>query len=506
MAVFSYTPPAGTPPSGTNCQSTDGKIDGRGATYQEEPQQTLLTKSFTLHDCSKEVPLQFAGDPAGGAMVTYNYPSAKEHSVTGSGAGIKAMECRTDDFAGSDVPYEQSQLHTLNGPPLAAGECTIAAGFATPFAPLSPWPSAEDHETKMMSFPIGGSSDGILVHLTSASCGGSAPPETFSFTPTELSRIFGGDAKTWNDEELVKNNAGLSVCTAAIQRVVRQDNSGTTNILKNMLVNEEERLEGAAEPKEKGVILNNRENSAEPSEAGKHTFTCAPAHKWTAYYAAPNTNWPHEAEGGTCSPEAVHGPASGNAEEIKKISEQPNGIGYADLPQAEAIGVEEDGEKLATVRNAKGTGYKAPNNGKAANCNFAASGSLPGINAEESVGLNTLDDWANNNKAENGKPNHANTTLKGELYPICGLTFDLVYTHNASSTDAKVGVKRMSADQRMTEFAYFSWMLNEGAQKELGKLFYAPLPASWLELLRPGFENCYAGKVTGPPEVCPQGE
>jgi ABC-type phosphate transport system substrate-binding protein len=504
MAVFSYTPPAGTPPTGTNCQSTDGKINGRGSTFQEEPQQQLLTKSFTLHTCSKEVPVQFAGDPAEGRMVAYNYPSAKEHSATGSGAGLKGMECRTDAFAGTDVPYEQSQLKTANGAPLPAGECTIAAGFATPFAPLSPWPSAEDHEAKMMAIPIGGSAVGVLVHLTSASCGGSAPPETFAFTPTELSRIFGGDAKTWNDEELVKNNAGLAPCTAAIQRVVRQDNSGTTNIFKSMLVNEEERPEGAAEPKEKGIILNNREGS--PEEVGKHTFTCAPAHKWTAYFAAPNTNWPHESEGGTCSPEAVHGPASGNPEEIKKISEQTNGIGYADLPQAIAIGVEEDGMKLASVRNATGKAYKAANNGKAANCNFAASASLPGVNAEESVGLNTADDWANNNKAENAKPNHGNATLKGELYPVCGITWDMVYTHDASSTDPKVAIKRLTADQRMTEFAYFSFLLNEGAQKELAKLFYAPLPASWLELLRPGFENCFAGKVTGPPEVCPLGE
>jgi ABC-type phosphate transport system substrate-binding protein len=487
--AFTYEPPKGLPPEGINCQATDGKIDGRGATFQEEPQQALLSKSFTVHTCGKEVPLQVAGDPAEHTMVAYNYPNAREKSVTGSGAGIRADSCRTDDFAGSDIPYSQTELLTfLNGAPGNEGTCTIATGFEPPFQPKpGPWPEAGgDHEAKVMSFPLGGSSVGVLVHLTSASCGGSAPPTTFSFTPTELSRIFGGDAKTWNDAELVSNNAGLSVCTAAVQRVVRQDNSGTTNIFKSMLINEEERPEGAAEPKEKGIILNNREPSAE--EPGKHTFTCATTHKWATYFPSPNTNWPHESEGGTCSPEAIHGPSSGNAEEIKKISETPNGIGYADLPQATAIGVETDGETLATVRNATGKAYKAANNGKAANCNFAASASLPGTNAEESVGLNTLDDWANNNKAENAKPNHGNATLKGELYPICGLTFELVYTHMASSSDPEVAIKRLTADQRMTEFAYFSWMLNEGAQKELGKLLYAPLPASWLELLRPGFE------------------
>jgi ABC-type phosphate transport system substrate-binding protein len=484
--IINYTPPAGAPPTGADCQTSDGKIDGRGSTLQEEPQQQLLSKSFTAQACSKEVPVQAPGDPAERTMVAYNYLAAKEHSATGSGAGLQAMGCRTDDFAASDIPYSQGELvKTLDGLPLAPGECEVATGFETPFTPFGPWPSAEDHEARMMAFPIGGSSAAILVHLTSVSCGGVEPPSTFEFTPTELSRIFGGDALTWNDEELVKNNPGLSVCTAAIARIVDQNNSGTGSVLKSMFANAEERPEGAAEPKEKGIVLNNREGS--PEEAGKHTFQCAPGHRWKSFLS-PNTNWPSESEGGVCS--RTGGSArSGDAEEIHVLSEVTGGIGFANLPQAISIGVEIDHMAIATVRNATGNAYAKPNNGKAPNCsNFAATASLPGVNAEEAVGLNAVDDWSYNNREENGKPNHGNVTLKGDRYPICSLTWDMVYTHMASSTDPEVAIKRLTPDQRMTEFDYFSWILNEGTQKELAKDDYAPLPESWLEFLRPGFE------------------
>jgi ABC-type phosphate transport system substrate-binding protein len=491
---FTYEPPKGLPPEGTNCQSIDGKIDGRGSTYQEEPQQTLLSKSFTMHTCGKEVRLQFAGDPAEHGMVAYNYPNARERPMTGSGVAIETMSCRTDDFTGTDFPYSQSELaDALDGLPRSALRCheSMYEGFEPPFQPTpGPWPEAGgDHEAKVMAFPIGGSSVAILVHLTSASCGGSEPPTRFEFTPLELSRIFGGDAQRWNDEELVSNNPGLSPCTAWIQRVVDEDDSGTTSILKSMFVNEEERPFGnSSEPavSENGIILNTRGPSR---EGPPHDFGCARGHWWSEYAAPPNTNWPHGGEGGSCSPEPVYRPfRPGDLAEIQQLSEEPNGIGYADLPQAIGVGVEIFHMAIATVRNATGNRYEPANSGRAANCHFAATASLPGTNAEEAVGLNTADDWAYDNKAANGKPNHGDATLKGERYPICGLTWDMVYTHMASSSDPEVAIKRLSADQRMTEFSYFSWLLNQGAQQQLGKDYYAPLPESWLELLRPGFE------------------
>ncbi len=171
----------------------------------------------------------------------------------------------------------------------------------------------------------------------------------------------------------------------------------------------------------------------------------------------------------------------------------PNGITYADLSQAQLIGVVEDHFVLASVRNATGKTYQTPAVGKAANCSYSSL-SLPGLNAEEAVGLNLEDNWSNNNhkpKGEGGneKPQHGVATLLGEKYPICGLTWALVYTHDASATDPEVAIKRMTADQRMTLYAYESWILDEEAQKLLGEAFYAGLPASWLTTLREGFQS-----------------
>lgn len=493
-SAMAYKAPAGLPPSGVNCNTTEGKISGRGSTYQEEAQQKTFSVGFTNATCAKEVGLEGAGDPAEHTMVTYNYPEAKAKSVTGSGAGIRAASCRTDAFAGTDIPYSNAELATfLDGAPGNEGGCTIATGFTPPYQPQSPWPNAGDKEAKAMTFPIGGSSIGFLVHLTSASCGGSAPPTSFQFTPLELSRIFGGDALTWNDAELVKNNPGLSVCTAAIQRVVRQDNSGTTTITKNTFVNELPRPKGVAEPFEEGVVLNNREGS---------NGTCATGKKWEAYYPSPNTNWPKASEGGTCSPEAIHGASSGNLETIAELNTVTNGVAYADLPQAENNGVTEDHFVLASVRNATGKSYQTPNVGKAANCVYSSL-SLPGLNGEEAVGLNLEDNWSNNNQAAkpvgNEKPQHGIPNLTGEKYPVCGLTWDMVYTHDASSSDAKVAIAPLTADQRMTEYAYFSWILNEEAQKLLGEAYYAGLPASWLSTLREGFQNCFGATNTSCP-------
>ncbi len=456
--------PAGEPPEGTACNSTDGKIDGRGSTYQEEAQQKTFSVAYTQTFCAMSVPTEFSGDPAEHTMVAYNYPNAKEKSVTGSGAGIRAASCRTDAFSGTDLPYSNSELSSvLDGPVGASGTCTIATGFEPPFTPKSPWPSPEDKETKVMSFPIAGSSVAIMVHLTSAECGGHAPPTSFTFTALELSRIFGGDALTWNDAELVENNPGLSNCTASIQRVVREDNSGTTSIFKSYLI---------------------RVDNGRTSPAG----TCAPGKTWETYFPSPNTNWPHSSEGGTCSPEAIHGEKSGNPELIAKLKETPNGIGYADLPQA----INQTGIVLASVRNATNASYQPPNVSKTANCNYSVL-SLPGLNAEESVGLNLEDNWSNNNeklKSEGGneEPQHGNATDLGSKYPICGLTWDLVYTHDESSSNSQVAIKRLTADQRMTEYAYFSFILSSAGQDLLNEVYYASLPATWIKTLREGFQ------------------
>ena len=459
-------------PAGLGCQSSDGKINGRGSTYQKDLLKEYA-KVFGEDSCGS-VAEQISGDPAGSTMVAYNYPKAVELSLTGSGAGIKATNCRTDAFGGTDTPYSRAQLVELNGTPGEAGigGCTtstkspLPTAFVPPFTPnTAPYPNVNDIQANVMALPVGGSSVTVAVHLGTTSCTGAAPT-SLKFTPKEVSRLYGGDVATWSDAELVATNPGLKECSGAITRVVRQDSSGTTNILKQYLIRVDNERTGATCGVLSSVIQ-----------------------KWEAYFTT-NTEWPGKqkpAEEGTCS--TITNPVnSGNPEELAKLKTVEGGVGYVDL--AEAVG--QAGIVLASVQNATGTKFEAPSiNGGAANCLYSALPAPPGSSNSDAVGLNAEDNWSNNNEGYASAPaNHENATDLGSKYPICGLTFDLVYTGlNSNNGEGKSAISRLTADQRRTMYSFFTFILSSTGQEIPGKIHYAPLPASWLPKLEQGFQE-----------------
>lgn len=452
--AFAGTASAAVPPTGLNCVASDGKINGRGSTYQVKA-QTLFAELYRDDFCGATP--GSPADEAGSTMISYNYAAAVTASATGSGAGVKAAGCRTDAFAGSDIPYNKEQLAQFDGAPGSIGGCAIT--FSPPFQPTpGPYPDKEagkeDIQANIMSFPIAGASEALPVNLTAANCGGTAPKE-ISFTANEVSRIFGGDIAKWNDTELVANNASLTNCNVAIKRVVRFDNSGTTNIFKQYLIRAD--------------------------ETRSTTVNCtggSPTKTWAFYNGSPNTLWPGQTAGdGTCSEVLTAGTSGGQAL-VTKLKETEGGVGYADL--ADAVG---QGLTIATVRNATNTSYQAASAGSGANCDFSAL-SLPGSTAGEAVGLNTEDSWANNNAPS---PDHENATDLGSKYPICGLTFDLVYSGLDNGAVANP-ISRLTADQRRTLYSYMTFILSSAAQDNLTTAHYAPLPSSWLPKLRGGFQ------------------
>jgi ABC-type phosphate transport system substrate-binding protein len=450
---------AAVPPSGLNCVETDGKISGRGSTFQKVL-VTSLAAEYRDNFCGKTGTETTEKGAAGNTMVAYNYPAAEGAGATGSGSGIKATSCRTDAFAGTDIPYSKKQLEEMDGVAGTTGGCEIA--FTPPFQPTpGPWPDKEagkeDSKANVMSFPIGGSSVTIPVHLASTSCGGTTVKE-LNFTPKEVSRILGGDAKEWSDAELVATNPSLSACKTPITRVVRQDSSGTTNITKLYLERVDEERTGAV---------------------------CAVGKKWSAYTTT-NTEWPGKQETGKegeCSA-ITTGAKSGNPELLKKLSETPASVGYADLgdavtnEEAKAAGV-----FFGHVQNATGTEFVAPNTGKGANCDYRTL-SLPGGTTESAVGLNAEENWATDNK----EGNKGNATDRGSKYPICGLTWDLVYTGLDNGAVANP-ISRLAADQRRTLYSFFTFVFSSAAQDTLTSLEYAPLPTSWISKLREGFQE-----------------
>jgi ABC-type phosphate transport system substrate-binding protein len=494
--AFAGAASANVPESGLNCVEASGKISGRGSTYQNNLQEELA-KGYRDDFCGTtgtETAENKVGGTgrgeAGGTMVAYNDPEAEKNGVTGSGAGLKDASCRIDAFAGTDLPYNLKQLEELDQKPGTLLETedkgtgkptcteTVAAKYKPPFQPNIPevWPDTkageEDTTANLMSFPIGGSSVALPVHLTAENCGGKAEnvPTGLEFTAKEVSRIFGGDASNWNDTELVKNNPALANCTAPIVRIVRFDNSGTTSIFKSYLIR--------------------AENTGVEQAGVRTTFaTCATTKPWSAaeFSESPNTKWPGlPTVEGTCSKIETAGKSGGPAL-VTKLKETSGGIGYADL--ANATGTEGEGLILPTVKNQLGTAAKAPNAGKAANCTYSVV-SLPGATAEESVGLNPKDNWANNNNTNPGAPeNHYNTTDLGSLYPICGLTFDLVYTGLSNTKGGNNPISRLTANQRRTLYSYMTYLLSSTAQDKLGTFEYASLPTSWLPTLRKGFQK-----------------
>jgi ABC-type phosphate transport system substrate-binding protein len=488
--VSSAAPPK-PPETGLNCVEGEGKISGRGSTYQNNLQEEMA--KFYRDDFCGKTGTETAEDKVGGSgrgeagstMLAYNYPSAEKNKGTGSGAGLKATSCRTDAFAGTDLPYSVEQLEQLDGKPGLLVEkegTTCAAGingkFTPPFAPNAPeeWPDTqsgkEDTTAPVMSFPVGGSSVALPINLTAATCGGKAEnvPTSLEFTAKEVSRIFGGDVSNWNDAELVKTNPSLASCTAAVTRVVRSDNSGTTNIFKSYLVRAE------------------NERTAQKCAEGKHWSSSASSVSGTGeYFESPNTKWPGKqsvGKEGTCSaivaPTNTGGPAL--IEEVKKIE---GSVGYADL--SNATGTEGAGLLLPNVENATETSAEAPNEGSAANCTYKVLG-LPRGGAEGAVGLTAKDTWANNNEST-GNPNHENATDLGGLYPICGLTFDLVYTGLESTKGGANPISRLTPDQRRTLYSYMTYLLSSIGQEKLNSISYASLPPAWLPLLRAGFQG-----------------
>lgn len=449
--VFVSTSSAAVP-SGLNCVAAEGKISGRGSTYQNNAQKLFI--ELYGQDFCGSTPGSPA-DEAGNFMIAYNYASATAAGATGSGAGLDAASCRTDAFAGTDLPYSTEELAKLDGAPGELGGCSLT--FTPPFEPKpAPFPSSEDVQAKVMSFPIAGSSVALPINLTAADCGGTAP-SGLNFNANEVSRIFGGDIAKWNEAELVANNPSLAKCNIAITRVVRFDNSGTTGIFKSYLIR-----------------VDNERSTTTSCTGGTPTKT------WTFYNGKPNTLWPGQTPGdGICSAVTTAGTSGGPAL-IAKLKTIEGGVGYADLADAAGQGL-----IIPTVQNATKTSNQSPSVGKGANCTYSVL-TLPGASASESVGLGATETWADNNEGEN----HENATDLGSKYPICGLTFDLVYT-GLSNGSVPNAISRLTADQRRTLYSYMTFILSSTAQDALTGDNYASLPSAWLPKLREGFQENY---------------
>ena len=128
-----------------------------------------------------------AGGAATGVKLNYQ--------AIGSGAGINQINNRTVDFGASDMPVAGDQLAAH----------------------------------KLMQFPtvIGGVD--IIVNLPGIK------PDQLKLTGPILADIYLGKIAKWNDPEIAKVNAGLTLPSLAIATVHRADGSGTTFVFTDYL-------------------------------------------------------------------------------------------------------------------------------------------------------------------------------------------------------------------------------------------------------------------------------
>src|SRR5262245_61527322 len=380
---------------GTTPAMAYGKITGGGGVVQSAL-EALLTQGFRDEVCGP-VP-----DARGDAMVAFNYDA-----LNSSDQGLLGASCRTDAFFGSDIPFTRATLAALNAAPGALGCSSFYDTTATPPGQISPpyqptpgpWPDSHDVSAPIMSFPTGGTAVAIGVYLRAADCGGTKPT-SLSLTTSMISRLLGGDLKSWDDPALRAGglNPALANCHLAVTRVKRSDRAPTTQALKNYLVHAD----------------NARSTTTEcfvppPPPNGAHLGF------WEQFAGdAQNAQWPL---GSGCS--AVVTPAApGAAAQLDACTSTPGAICWADLPDM----VGRSTLIRPSLRNALDTGYAPPAFSARANCDFDVA--LPGSTAADNVGLNADDNWATDNPAGN----YGDVTFRGAQYPVCELSFGLVYT------------------------------------------------------------------------------
>ena len=147
-------------------------LNGAGATFP----QPLYNKWF--YDFNRQT----------GARVNYQ--------GIGSGGGIKAIQSRTVDFAGSDAPMTNAELATMPAP--------------------------------VVQIPMVGGAVAIAYNLPGYRGG-------LALSPTALVGIYVGSIRRWDDPAIRATNPGKALPRTAITVVHRSDSSGTSFIFTGYL-------------------------------------------------------------------------------------------------------------------------------------------------------------------------------------------------------------------------------------------------------------------------------
>ncbi len=541
--------PAGQPLTGANCQDTDGKISGRGSTLQLWLQYGLAS-GYANDVCGTVGPDTAAyfdgsipdsvGDPTdpdsyNGAtfigpsqktnspgqagqdwMVAYNDYSAQNTGATGSSNGETAISCRTDAFAGSDVPYLMNDYNTINGTPGGESAVTgqacypMSAGdtYTSPFQAINvnvandPQGPPSGPGNGLMSFPIAASAVELAANLTKANCDDTTTPATLKLSALDVSNLLGGIDTNWEDLDKSINGANdagenptLASCNEAVVRVVRNDTSGTTQATLDYLKD--------ADSADAVCTTANPSNSswakmqADLQTSGDLNNDIWPGEAGTAGQPAAATVWPAIGTTAGCSGITQAG-APGGPSLLQVLHNQPGAVGYVDLSDirhdtstsaGSGYSATLVGSELANSSSTPSSEtYVYPGQVQfsgASNCSLTGA-SLPGGGTADDVGL--FGDWALDSPDNTDDVAYG---AEGSSYPICGLTWDLIWGGEDGNTVAVAPEPELDEDQVRTLYSYFTYVLSDYGQARAAAAGYASLPESVLVQLRAAFQSYF---------------
>lgn len=454
LAAFGPVSPASADFTTGKCAGPN--IIGRGGSFARDA-QTTFNSNFKFTYC-----LGTAG--FGSINVTYE-PS-------GSGAGVKSMEIRTDTprFGGSDDPPTESEVALMNSGGVEEAGKVVADKVSTNDGKLHVFPVAVGSVVALVNFPNGCNPEKLnneFRTVTKAEIEGDASKKALlrvRFPKAKFEKIWAGEENAkWS--EAFPELAGDAACEIGITRVVRFDQSGTSFAFKDYL------------------------NAINPGRGWKTTYsTTAPL----LTRAWPNAEF---GSGGQCGATEAPGKqadsidhlttgcANGNGVLVETLAATDGSIGYSDLATARnaspTLAVNpakteapttpywtqvENGANQFTEPTADANGYKTTGT-KGANCLKAEFKNVP---------ASSFGNWASTSGV-NGP----------EGYGICTLTYGLVFDDNAAvwgNTPEEEAKARTVKD-------YEESVLTDPAQGALFSADYARLPDSILAISRKGVEE-----------------
>ncbi len=524
------------PAVGTACQP-DGKINGGGSTFQTNAINNAFTWGYQQDVCGPQPNVANLNSTWGTTdpsifsftvgsttnnvqgMVAYNVSLSGTSATNGSGDGLNRLSCRTDMFAGTDLPYNNAQLGTpgsattvgLDGPPgsesLETGSSPYNCDNGTintsavppPYGPqpsAGPWPNSADAAANAMSFPIAGGAVAYGINLNGMCTG--ATPTNLDLTQAEFQDIWEGTINQWNDPALVATNPSLSSdgCSGPITRVVRKDNSGTTAITEFTLAK-----------------INPNNLCGTDASNNWYALATASSNAGTEPDALTGSSPNCVDSNGNAATNFVQPTNTGTPAVISLVESTDGSIGYGELGLWGPAASLPAGVSFAQLQNSTGTAFVSPgSSGAKSNCTLPLA--VPtGTTANDAVGLGTPT-WSNTGTA--ASPGAQDIADTGTGYPACGLTFDLVYTGQSETGEVAgsggtagctgsstitgacqtVGgpLAGVTNDQLRTMYSYFTYLFSPLAQNASGTGYLDeqtldPLPAAWLPNLVSGFQD-----------------